>query len=527
MSKDKTNLNTTKEQERAELHRAIWQIANDLRGSVDGWDFKQYVLGILFYRFISENLTNYINADERRSGNKDFDYTSLSDKEAEFGRADTVKEKGFYILPSELFVNVRKNARNNANLNETLSNVFSNIESSAKGSSSEEDLKGLFDDLDVNSNKLGGTVEKRNQRITKLLEAIGDLRLGDYGDNTIDAFGDAYEYLMAMYASNAGKSGGEYYTPQEVSELLAEITTVGKKEVNKVYDPCCGSGSLLLKFAKVLGKENVRQGFYGQEINLTTYNLCRINMFLHDINYNNFDIAHGDTLTDPKHWDDEPFDAIVSNPPYSIKWDGDANPIMINDPRFSPAGVLAPKSYADLAFTMHMLSWLSTSGTAAIVEFPGVLYRGGAEAKIRKYLIDNNYVDAVIQLPPDLFFGTTIATCVVILKKSKKDNKTLFIDASAEFVRGGNKNKLSEENRKKILNAFIERKDIEHFAKIIDNKAIAENDYNLAVSSYVEQKDTREVVDIKELNKEIERIVKRQSELRSAIDEIVGEIEGN
>ena len=420
MTNKKSHSNTTKEQERSELHRAIWQIANDLRGSVDGWDFKQYVLGILFYRFISENLTNYINADERRTGKENFDYVSLSDKEAEFGRNDTIKEKGFYILPRELFVNVCKNARNDANLNETLSKVFDNIENSAKGFDSEDDLKGLFDDLDVNSNKLGGTVEKRNQKLVKLLEAIGDLRLGDYGDNTIDAFGDAYEFLMTMYASNAGKSGGEFFTPQEVSELLAEITTVGKKEVNKVYDPCCGSGSLLLKFAKVLGKENVRQGFFGQEINLTTYNLCRINMFLHDINYNNFDVAHGDTLTDPKHWDDEPFDAIVSNPPYSIKWDGDANPLIINDPRFSPAGVLAPKSKADLAFTMHMLSWLSTSGTAAIVEFPGVLYRGGAEQKIRKYLIDNNYIDTVIQLPPDLFFGTTIATCVVILKKSKK-----------------------------------------------------------------------------------------------------------
>ncbi len=525
MSKDKTNLNTTKEQERAELHRAIWQIATDLRGSVDGWDFKQYVLGILFYRFISENLTNYINADERRSGKKDFDYSTLSDKEAEFGRADTVKEKGFYILPSGLFVNVRRNARNDANLNETLSNVFTNIENSAKGSSSEDDLKGLFDDLDVNSNKLGGGVEKRNQKLVKLLEAIGDLKLGDYADNTIDAFGDAYEYLMAMYASNAGKSGGEYYTPQEVSELLAEITTVGKKEVNKVYDPCCGSGSLLLKFAKVLGKENVRQGFYGQEINITTYNLCRINMFLHDINYNNFDITHGDTLTDPKHWDDEPFDAIVSNPPYSINWEGDANPLLINDPRFSPAGVLAPKSKADLAFTLHMLSWLSTSGTAAIVEFPGVLYRGGAEQKIRKYLIDNNYVDTVIQLPSDLFFGTTIATCVVVLKKSKKDNKTLFIDASAEFTRGGNKNKLSEANRKKILSAFVDRNDAEYFAKLVENKTIAENDYNIAVSSYVVTEDTREVVNITELNAEISRIVKRENELRASIDEIVADIE--
>ena len=521
-----TSLNTSKEQERAELHRAIWQIANDLRGSVDGWDFKQYVLGMLFYRFISENLTSYINVDEQRNGSKDFDYASLSDKEAEFGRTDTVKEKGFYILPSELFINVRKNARNDANLNETLVAVFRNIENSAKGTESEQDLKGLFDDLDVNSNKLGGTVENRNKRLAKLMEAIGGLHLGEYTDNTIDAFGDAYEYLMTMYASTAGKSGGEFFTPQEVSELLAEITTVGKKEVNKVYDPACGSGSLLLKFAKVLGKENVRQGFFGQEISLTIYNLCRINMFLHDINYNNFDIAHGDTLTDPKHWDDEPFDAIVSNPPYSIKWEGDANPLLINDPRFSPAGVLAPKSKADLAFTMHMLSWLSTSGTAAIVEFPGVLYSSGAEQKIRKYLVDNNYIDTVIQLPPDLFFGTTIPTCIIVLKKSKKDNKTLFIDASAEFVRGGNKNKLSDANRAKILEAFTERNDKEYFAKLLDNKTIEENDYNIAVSSYVVGEDTREVVDITELNEKIAKIVVRQNELRTSIDEIVTDIEG-
>jgi type I restriction enzyme M protein len=515
----------SKEQERAELHRAIWQIANDLRGSVDGWDFKQYVLGILFYRFISENLTSYINSLERRTGNNSFEYANLADTDAEFGRNEVVKDKGFYILPSELFVNVAKNAKTDSDLNVTLSNVFNNIESSAKGATSEDDLKGLFDDLDVNSNKLGGSVEKRNQNLVKLLEAIGGLKLGEFTDNTIDAFGDAYEYLMAMYASNAGKSGGEYYTPQEVSELLAEITTVGKTEVNKVYDPCCGSGSLLLKFAKVLGKENVRQGFYGQEINLTTYNLCRINMFLHDINYNHFDISHGDTLTDPKNWEDEPFDAIVSNPPYSINWEGDANPLLINDPRFSPAGVLAPKSKADLAFTLHMLSWLSTSGTAAIVEFPGVLYRGGAEQKIRKYLIDNNYIDAIIQLPADLFFGTTIGTCIMVLKKSKRDNSTLFIDASSEFVRGGNKNKLSETNRLKILEAFKERKDIEYFAKLVENKAIAENDYNIAVSSYVATEDTREVVDITKLNADIERIVARQSELRVAIDEIVRGIE--
>jgi type I restriction enzyme M protein len=357
--------NNNKETERAELHKTIWRIANDLRGSVDGWDFKTYVLGMLFYRFISENLTAYLNQLERKAGDPNFDYATLNDADAEFGRAETVKEKGFYILPSHLFANVRSKARLDANLNETLSRVFKDIEGSAIGADSEDDFKGLFDDLDVNSSKLGPTVAKRNEKLVKLLDAIGDLPLGSFSDNTIDLFGDAYEYLMQMYASTAGKSGGEFYTPQEVSELLARITVVGKTEVNKVYDPACGSGSLLLKFAKVLGHDKVRQGFYGQEVNLTTYNLCRINMFLHDINYEKFNVAHGDTLTDPAHWDDEPFEAIVSNPPYSIKWDGDANPLLINDPRFAPAGVLAPKSKADLAFTMHILSRLSANSSKA------------------------------------------------------------------------------------------------------------------------------------------------------------------
>ncbi len=515
----------TKEQQRAELHKTIWRIANDLRGSVDGWDFKTYVLGMLFYRFISENLAAYLNEQERNAGNKDFDYANLSDTEAEFGRADTVAEKGFYILPSELFVNVRRRAAKDENLNETLEKVFTHIEGSAVGAPSEDDLKGLFDDLDVNSSKLGPTVAKRNERLVKLLDAVGDLGLGNFQDNTIDAFGDAYEYLMAMYASSAGKSGGEYYTPQEVSELLARITVVGKTEVNKVYDPACGSGGMLLQFAKVLGKENVRQGFFGQEINLTTYNLCRINMFLHDVNYEQFDIVHGDTLTDPGHEGDEPFEAIVSNPPYSTRWDGDANPLLINDPRYSPAGVLAPKSKADLAFAMHSLSWLAVNGTAAIVEFPGVLYRGGAEQKIRKYLVDNNYVDAVIQLPPDLFFGTGIATCIIVLKKSKTDNKTLFIDASKLFVRGGNKNRLSDANRAAILGAFQERADAEHFARLVDNADVAANGYILSVTSYVEQEDTREAVDIKALNAEIGRIVARQQELRTRIDTIVTDLE--
>jgi len=520
-------MNQTKETQRAELHKTIWRIANQLRGSVDGWDFKTYVLGLLFYRFISENLTAYLNQQEREATNKkNFDYAALSDAYAERGRKDTVDEKGFYILPSELFSNVRQRARGNENLNETLERVFKNIEGSALGTGSEDDLKGLFDDLDVNSTKLGSTVAKRNQKLVNLLDAIGDLNLGDFADNTIDAFGDAYEYLMTMYASSAGKSGGEFFTPQEVSELLARITVVGKTSVNKVYDPACGSGSLLLKFAKVLGKDNVRLGFFGQEINLTTYNLARINMFLHDINYEKFDIAHGDTLLDPAHWDDEPFEAIVSNPPYSINWEGDANPLLINDPRFAPAGVLAPKSKADLAFTMHMLSWLAVNGTAAIVEFPGVLYRGGVEQKIRQYLIDNNYVDTVIQLPPDLFFGTTIATCIIVLKKSKKDNHVLFIDASAEFVREGTKNQLTEANRQKILDAFTAREDMEYFTKLVSNAELAANAYNLSVSSYVQSEDTRETVDITVLNAEIAQIVARQAELRVQIDAIVADLEG-
>lgn len=514
-----------KDQERDELHRTIWSIADDLRGSVDGWDFKSYVLGMMFYRYISENLTNYINEGEFEAGNESFDYAQLSDEEAEQAREDLVNTKGFFILPSELFCNVKKRADKDENLNMTLESVFKHIEESAKGSESEDNFSGLFDDIDVNSNKLGATVAKRNANLVKLMNGIASMGLGNYKDNSIDAFGDAYEYLMSMYASNAGKSGGEFFTPQEVSELLTRMAVAGKNEVNKVYDPACGSGSLLLKAAKILGKENVRQGFFGQEINLTTYNLCRINMFLHDIDYDKFDIAHEDTLINPQHWDDEPFEVIVSNPPYSIKWEGEDNPVLINDPRFSPAGVLAPKSKADLAFIMHSLAWLATNGTAAIVCFPGIMYRGGTEKKIRQYLIDNNFIDCIIQLPSNLFYGTSIATCIMVLKKNKTDNKTLFIDASAEFVKVTNNNKLTEENINKIVDAFVSRADTEHFARCVPYEEIAKNDYNLSVSTYVEQKDTREVIDIVKLNAEIEQIVAREHVLRDEIAKIIAEIE--
>ena len=514
-----------KEQERDELHRAIWAIADELRGAVDGWDFKNYVLGTMFYRYISENLCNYINAGEIEAGNADFDYAKLSDEEAEEAREGLVQEKGFFILPSELFCNVRARAGGDENLNETLETVFRHIEGSAQGSESEGSFAGLFDDYDVNSNKLGATVSKRNEKLVKLLNGVADMKLGDVKDHQIDAFGDAYEYLMTMYASNAGKSGGEFFTPADVSELLTRLGTVGKTEVNKVCDPACGSGSLLLKAVKVLGRDAVRNGFYGQEINITTYNLCRINMFLHDIGFDKFDIACEDTLTNPQHWDDEPFELIVSNPPYSIKWAGDDNPLLINDPRFAPAGVLAPKSKADLAFIMHSLSWLASNGTAAIVCFPGILYRGGTEKKIRQYLIDNNFIDCVIQLPSNLFFGTSIATCIMVLKKNKADSKTLFIDASGECIKVTNNNKLTPENIDRIVDTFAGHAEVAHFSHLAAYEEIREQEYNLSVSTYVEQEDTREVIDITALNAEIEKIVAREQVLREEIDKIIAEIE--
>ena len=518
-------MNNKKEQEREELHKTIWKIANELRGSVDGWDFKQYVLGLLFYRFISENIENYVNENQRKAGETGFEYKNLSDEDALNGKSQILEEKGFFILPSELFCNVRKTAKNNDNLNIVLANIFDNIESSARGTASEDDVKGLFDDFDVKGNKLGNTVEERNEKLSKMLDAIGDLKLGDIQDNAIDTFGDAYEFLMTMYASNAGKSGGEFFTPQEVGELLARIVIMDKKEVNKVYDPACGSGGLLLKFAKILGKENVKQGFFGQEINLTTYNLARINMFLHDINYNNFSIVREDTLIHPAHWDDEPFDAIVSNPPYSIRWAGKSNPILINDERFAPAGVLAPESKADLAFTMHMLSWLSQKGTAAIVEFPGVLYRGGAEQKIRQYMIENNFVDAVIQLPQDLFFGTGITTCILVLKKNKKDNNVLFIDASNECIRTTNKNKLSNQNIENIIDIIKNRKNVEDKAIIISNEEIANSDYNMMVSNYLDNCIIGEEIDIADVTKNINEIHNATSILKDKLNKLISKLD--
>lgn len=499
-----------KEQEREELHRAIWAIADELRGAVDGWDFKNYVLGTMFYRYISEKLADYINKGEEEAGNTGFKFEEMSDSDAEEAREGLIQEQGFFILPSELFCNVVKRCENDENLNETLETVFRHIEESAQGSASESDFKGLFDDFDVNNNKLGNTVAKRNERLCKLLNGIERMKLGSVSDHNIDAFGDAYEYLMSMYASNAGKSGGEFYTPGEVSVLLSKLGTVGKKTVDKVYDPACGSGSLLLKAVDVLGEGAVTKGFYGQEINVTTYNLCQCD----------------DTLTNPQHWNEEPFELIVSNYPYSIKWKGDDDATLINDPRFAPAGVLAPKSKADMAFIMHSLSWLAPNGAAAVVCFPGIMYRAGVEQKIRKYLVENNFVDAIIQLPGNLFFGTSIATCIMVMRKGKTDNNVLFIDASKEYIKVTNNNKLTDENIDHIVDAYTKCEEVEHFVHVADLNEIEENNYNLSVSTYVEPEDTTEKLDIKVLNQQIKEIVAKQEVLRTEIDKIIAEIEG-
>ena len=512
--------------QRAELHRKIWAIADNVRGAVDGWDFKQYILGILFYRFISENITEFFNSAEREAGDLDFNYAEISDEEAEKDfRPNTVEDKGFFILPSQLFENVVKTALDNENLNTDLANIFKAIEGSAVGFASEDAIKGLFEDVDTTSNRLGGTVAEKNKRLTDILKGIAEINFGDFQSNDIDAFGDAYEYLISNYASNAGKSGGEFFTPQTVSKLLARLVIDGKTSINKVYDPTCGSGSLLLQMKKQFEDHIIEDGFYGQEINMTNFNLARMNMFLHNVNYNNFSIKRGDTLLNPLHNEEKPFDAIVSNPPYSIKWIGDADPTLINDERFAPAGKLAPKSYADFAFIMHALSYLSSKGRAAIVCFPGIFYRKGAERTIRKYLIDNNFIDCVIQLPENLFFGTSIATCILVMSKNKTENKVLFIDASKEFKKETNNNILEEKNIDAIVEEFRNRTDVEYYSRYVDVSEIEENDYNLSVSTYVEKEDTREVIDIKVLNKELEETVKKIDALRSSINEIVKELE--
>ncbi|WP_434430265.1 type I restriction-modification system subunit M [Aeromonas veronii] len=512
-------------QQRAALQRQIWAIANEVRGAVDGWDFKQYVLGALFYRFISENFASYIEG-----GDDSINYAEIPDSviTPEI-KEDAIKTKGYFIRPSDLFVNVAKNANSNDSLNTDLAHIFADIEASANGYPSERDIKGLFADFDTTSNRLGNTVKDKNARLAAVLNGVAKLDLGDFEENDIDLFGDAYEFLISNYAANAGKSGGEFFTPQHVSKLIAQLAMHGQSSVNKIYDPACGSGSLLLQAKKHFDAHIIEDGFFGQELNHTTYNLARMNMFLHNINYDKFNIQLGDTLRDPHFGDDKPFDAIVSNPPYSVKWIGSDDPTLINDDRFAPAGVLAPKSKADFAFVLHALSYLSAKGRAAIVCFPGIFYRGGAEQKIRKYLVDNNYIETVISLAPNLFYGTTIAVNVLVLAKNKKDTTTQFIDASGPdyFKRETNNNVLLDRHIEQIMAVFDSKDNVEYFAKSVPFEQVAANDYNLSVSSYVEAKDNREVVDIAQLNAELKTTVSRIDQLRKDIDAIVVQIEGN
>jgi type I restriction enzyme M protein len=514
----------TSNNQRAELHSQIWKIANDVRGSVDGWDFKHFVLGTLFYRFISENFTSYIEGDD-----DSVNYPNLSDDviTPEI-KDDAIKTKGYFIYPSQLFVNVVKAANTNENLNTDLAAIFSAIESSANGYPSKDDIKGLFADFDTTSNRLGNTVENKNSRLVHVLKGVEGLKLeGDFKDSTIDLFGDAYEFLIHKYAANAGKSGGEYFTPTNVSQLIAQLAMHKQEKINKIYDPAAGSGSLLLQAKKHFDNHIIEEGFYGQEINHTTYNLARMNMFLHNVNYDKFHIVLGNTLINPQLGDDKPFDAIVSNPPYSINWIGDADPTLINDDRFAPAGVLAPKSKADFAFVLHSLSYLSSKGRAALVCFPGLFYRGGAEQKIRKYLVDNNYVETIIALAPNLFYGTSIAVTILVLSKSKKENRTQFIDASGEdfFKKVTNNNEMTDAHIVKVMGMFDTKVEVAHVAATINNTKIAENDYDLSVNSYVEPIDNREKINIEMLNKGLATAVKKVEELRADIDSIVNEIE--
>ncbi len=511
----------TSNQQRAALQRQIWQIANDVRGAVDGWDFKQYVLGTLFYRFISENFASYIEA-----GDESINYATLDD-DVIFPeiKDDAIKTKGYFIYPSQLFANIAAGANTNDSLNTELATIFAAIESSANGYPSEMDIKGLFADFDTTSNRLGNTVADKNKRLAAVLKGVAGLNFGEFDGSHIDLFGDAYEFLISNYAANAGKSGGEFFTPQHVSRLIARLAMHKQTSVNKIYDPACGSGSLLLQAKKHFDAHVIEEGFFGQEINHTTYNLARMNMFLHNINYDKFNIQLGDTLRNPHFGDEKPFDAIVSNPPYSVKWKGSDDPTLINDERFAPAGVLAPKSKADFAFVLHALSYLSSKGRAAIVCFPGIFYRGGAEKKIRQYLVDNNYVETVISLAPNLFYGTTIAVNILVLSKHKTDTTTRFIDASGLFKKETNNNVLTGDHIDRIMQAFDSKENIEHFAKSIDHEKIAENDYNLSVSSYVEARDTREVIDIDQLNAELKTTVAKIDRLRADIDAIVAEID--
>lgn len=515
-----------------ELFSQIWETLNKSLGSVDISELKFYVLGFLFYRYISENIINHFNKNEHAAGNVDFDYAKLNDDEiSDDVISDCINSKGFFIFPSELFNNVYEKYKNNPNdLNVVITNIFKNIDERSLNKANEQDIIGLLTGINLSSNNLGENVTNRNKKIIKIIAAIASFELSNFDDDEIDIFGDAYEYIIDMYASKSGKRSREFFDPpQEVSKLLTLLAIKDKKDIKTVYDPMCRSGSLLLQPLKILKNPSIN--FYGQENVYPTYNLCRMNMFLHNVNCSNFDIQYGDTLTNPKHSLDQRYDIIVSSPPYSIKWEGQDNPILINDERYSPAGILAPKSYADIAFIMHSLYLLKASGTAAIVCYHGIFYRSGAEQKIRKYLVDNNFIDTIIRLPDNLFYGKQVIANILVLSKSKKDNGILFIDASNLFIKVANQKKLSDENIDEIIKLYHDRKDVDKLSRFVSQDEIVGKDYDLQVDTYILKNlyilknDETDAADIKQLNEEINQLSKINQESKQAIREIINELE--
>ncbi|WP_185248933.1 type I restriction-modification system subunit M [Chryseobacterium bernardetii] len=504
------------EEQKKILEQQLWNIANTLRGKMNADEFRDYILGFIFYKYLAEKMEIYANSILEEDQIQFRDIKEDTPKGLEYIgaiREEALETLGYFLKPSELFSEITKRGDNNFIL-EDLQKILTNIQLSTMGTQSEEDFEDLFSDMDLNSNNLGRTAEARNSLIVKVLKHLDEIDF-KLNDTELDVLGDAYEYLIGQFASGAGKKAGEFYTPQEVSKILAKIVTTGKNRLKSVYDPTCGSGSLLLRVAREVKDVN---NFYGQEMNRTTYNLARMNMILHGVHYRQFDIKQEDTLEHPQHLNDMPFEAIVANPPFSAKWS--ANPLFLNDDRFSQYGKLAPSSKADFAFVQHMIYHLAENGTMAIVLPHGVLFRGASELHIRKYLIEQkNYLDAVIGLPANIFYGTSIPTCILVFKKCKEDpDHILFIDASKEFEKVKNQNMLREEHIDKIVETYRNRTTIEKYSHLATLKEVEENDYNLNIPRYVDTFEAEEEIDIQSVMQEIKSLEAKRAELDKEID---------
>ena len=513
----------TSNQQRHKMHRQLWQVANQYRSSVDGWDFKQFVLGMLFYRFISENVARYIEASDRS-----INYATWSDEVITAKiKDDAIQTKGYFIYPSQLFINVAKNANTNRRLCNDLDKIFSEIEASANGYPSEGHVKDLFADFSTSSYRLGNSVAEKNARLAKVLEGVSAIDFGDSVGDRIGMFGDAAELLLSSYAATSFTFGSEAFTPLYVSKLIVQLAMHKQTSINRIYDPACGTGSLLLQAKENFDARLVEDGFWGQEVNRPTHILARMNMFLHDVSYNKFEIALGNTLTSPQFGDDKPFDAIVCNPPYSMRWVGEDDPTLINDDRFSAAGVLPPSSQADYAFILHALNYLSAKGRATIVCFPGIFFRGGAEKEIRKYLVDNNYVETIILLAPNLFYHTAYSANILVLAKHKPDTSIQFIDARGPefFTKEINNNVMLDEHIQKVIDIFNSKVNISHVAASVPHEQIKKNDYDLTLGYYLEPRDPRDSIDIVALNAEIKSATSKIDRLRTGVDAITVEIE--